>query len=54
MGKGKGSHSFWMAPIKSGQIIYEISGVPFFMGFKALLRASVKMPFKTKIVKLIF
>jgi large subunit ribosomal protein L16 len=27
MGKGKGNHSFWMCPIRAGQIIYELSGV---------------------------
>jgi ribosomal protein L16/L10AE len=43
-----------MAPIRIGQIIYEVSNVVNFEGVKALLRASYKMPFKTKVVKLIF
>lgn len=54
MGKGKGSHSYWMTPIRSGQIIFELSGVGAIMAFKALKRASFKIPFKTKIVKLLF
>jgi large subunit ribosomal protein L16 len=54
MGKGKGNHSFWMCPIRSGQIIYEISGVSSHIGLKALQKASDKMPFKTKVVRLYF
>lgn len=54
MGKGKGQHSYWMTPIRIGQIIYEISGVNKVISLKALTRASFKLPFKTKIVKLLF
>lgn len=54
MGKGKGSHSFWMTPIRAGQIIFEVSGVNESIGFKALNRASFKMPFKTRVIKLLF
>lgn len=54
MGKGKGNHSYWMTPIRSGQIIFELSGVSEIMAVKALRRASFKIPFKTNIVKLVF
>ena len=54
MGKGKGNHSFWMSPIRAGQILYEVSGVNCSIAFKALKRASFKIPFKTKITKLFF
>lgn len=27
MGKGKGSHSQWVCPVRAGQIIYELSAV---------------------------
>lgn len=54
MGKGKGSHSFWMAIVKRGQIIYEVAGVPFLIGNKALQRARNKMPFRTRVVRLFF
>jgi large subunit ribosomal protein L16 len=54
MGKGKGSHAFWMSPIRAGQIIYEVSGVATHMAIKALKRASFKLPFKTKVVRLCF
>lgn len=43
-----------MSPIRAGQIIYEISGVNSTIGLKALRRASFKIPFKTKIIKLFF
>jgi large subunit ribosomal protein L16 len=54
MGKGKGSHSFWMCPVKKGQIIYELSSVSKLVSIKALEKASNKLPFKNKIVKLVY
>lgn len=53
MGKGKGSHSIWVAPIKKGQIICEV--VNFFLNKtniseKALKSGSTKLPIKTIIV----
>ena len=43
-----------MAPVRAGQIIYEVSDISEFMAQQALHRASAKMPFKTKVVKLIY
>jgi len=43
-----------MTPVRVGQIIYEVSNVSFYEGIKSLSRASSKMPFKTKVVSLIF
>lgn len=54
MGKGKGNHSFWMCPVRAGQIIFELCGVPVNIGIKALKRARNKMPFKCSIVSLVF
>lgn len=54
MGKGKASHHLWMCPVFAGQIIYELCGVSRLFSLKALKRASYKLPFKTKIVKLLF
>lgn len=53
MGKGKGSHSIWIAPIKKGQIICEV--INFFLNKlniseKALKSGSTKLPIKTVIV----
>lgn len=54
MGKGKGSHSFWMCPIRAGQVIFEVSNVDATMSFKALKRASCKLAVKCKVVSLFF
>ncbi len=51
MGKGKGNPEFWVDVIKPGRIIYEIGGVPEELAKKALLLASRKLPFKTRIVE---
>jgi large subunit ribosomal protein L16 len=53
MGKGKGTHHIWMAPIKKGQIICEV--LTFFiekmdLSKKALKSGSTKLPLKTCIV----
>jgi len=29
MGKGKGTPQFWVAPVKTGQILFEVEGVQF-------------------------
>ncbi len=49
MGKGKGSPSGWVALVKPGKIIYEIAGVDLELAEEALIRASHKLPIKTKI-----
>lgn len=50
MGKGKGAVEGWVAVVKPGKIIYEISGVPEEVAKEALRLAASKMPFKCKIV----
>ncbi len=54
MGKGKGSHSQWICPIRAGHIIGEVTGAPVYKSFKALKNASTRLPFKTKIIKLTY
>ena len=54
MGKGKGNHSFWMCPVKKGQIIYEVSSLSKIVSLKALEKASNKLPFKNKVIKLFY
>jgi large subunit ribosomal protein L16 len=51
MGKGKGSHSIWICPIRKGQIIFELANVPQFLAEHALKSASSKLPLVTKISK---
>ena len=50
MGKGKGSPEYWVAVIKPGKVLYELSGVPEDLAKEALKLAGHKLPFKTKVV----
>ena len=50
MGKGKGSVSFWVAKVKKGQILYEISGISLENAKKVLQAGSNKLPVQTKFV----
>ncbi len=50
MGKGKGSPESWVAVIRPGTILYEISGVTEEIAVKALGLAGNKLPFATKVV----
>jgi large subunit ribosomal protein L16 len=50
MGKGKGSPEYWVAIIKPGKILYELSGVPEEMAMEALKLAAYKLPFATKVI----
>lgn len=53
MGSGKGAVSYWMCRVRPGLILFEVDGVPEDVALKALSKASAKLPFQTKIVKLI-
>lgn len=44
MGKGKGAISHYVARVKAGQMIYEVQGVSKEEAFRALERASKKIP----------
>jgi large subunit ribosomal protein L16 len=50
MGKGKGAPEFWVAVVKPGRILFEVSGVPKDLAKSALSLASNKLPIKTKFV----
>ena len=50
MGKGKGSHSYWVVVIKAGTIIFEVDGVPLSLAMKAFEKCKMKLPILTKIV----
>lgn len=54
MGKGKGNHSHWVCPVRVGQIIYEVSGLPKEIAFKSLKNAGDKLCIKTRIINLIY
>ena len=51
MGSGKGAVDKWVAVVKEGKIMFEISGVPEVVAREALRLASHKLPIKTKFVK---
>ncbi|MFM7621253.1 MAG: 50S ribosomal protein L16 [Alphaproteobacteria bacterium] len=50
MGSGKGNVEYYIAKIKPGRIIFEIDGIDPVSAHEALLKASSKLPFKSKIV----
>lgn len=54
MGKGKGNHALWICPIRKGQVICEIYGIPDVMAGFALKNAGHKLPFNVKIERLIY
>ena len=51
MGKGKGAPEGWVAVVKPGRVMFELSGVPVEMAKEALLRAAHKLPIKTRFVE---
>ena len=50
MGKGKGSPEYWVAVIRPGKVLYELSGIPEELAIQALKLASYKLPFATKVI----
>ena len=50
MGKGKGAVDHWVAVIKPGRILIEVSGLPEEVAKEAMRLASHKLPIKTKMV----
>ncbi|MBW1971338.1 MAG: 50S ribosomal protein L16 [Deltaproteobacteria bacterium] len=52
MGKGKGSPEGWVAAVKRGRILYEMSGVSEEKAREALRLASHKLSIKTKFVSM--
>ena len=48
MGKGKGSPEYWVAVVKPGRVLYELSGVAPDVAKEALRLASMKLPIKTR------
>jgi large subunit ribosomal protein L16 len=51
MGKGKGSPEYWVAVVKPGRILYEMSGVTETTAKEAMRLASHKLPVATKFVR---
>jgi large subunit ribosomal protein L16 len=51
MGKGKGNPEAWVAPVKPGTIMFEMSGVDSSLAQEAMALAGAKLPIKTKFVE---
>ena len=51
MGKGKGSVDHWVAVVKPGRVLFEMSGVDEEIAREALRLAGFKMPISCKFVK---
>ncbi|OIH95357.1 50S ribosomal protein L16 [Curtobacterium sp. MCBA15_001] len=51
MGSGKGSPEWWIANVKPGRVLFELSGVSEEIAREALTRAIHKLPLKARIIK---
>jgi len=51
MGSGKGAVTHWVAVVKPGKILFELTGVPIQVAQEALKMASYKLPIKTKQIR---
>ena len=50
MGSGKGNPESWVAVIKPGRVMFELSGVSETVAREAMMRAAHKLPVKSKFV----
>lgn len=50
MGKGKGNPEFWVCVVKSGRIMFEVTGVSKEEAKRAMQLASYKLPIRTRFV----
>ncbi|MDQ6826807.1 MAG: 50S ribosomal protein L16 [Candidatus Eremiobacteraeota bacterium] len=50
MGSGKGNPEFWVAVVRPGRVLFELSGVEDAVARQALRLAAAKLPIGTKIV----
>jgi len=51
MGSGKGSPEWWIANVKPGRVMFEISGVTEEIATEAMTRAIHKLPMKCRVVR---
>ena len=52
MGSGKGSPEYWVAVVKPGRILYEMSGVSETVARAAISIAASKMPIRSQFLRL--
>jgi large subunit ribosomal protein L16 len=51
MGSGKGSPEWWVANVKPGRVMFELSGVPDAVAAEAMRRAMHKLPMKCRFIR---
>lgn len=51
MGSGKGNPEYFVAPVKAGRVLFEVSGLDEATAKEALTKAMHKLPVKCKIIK---
>lgn len=51
MGSGKGAPEYWVAVIKPGRVLFEMSGVSEEVAREAMRLATQKLPIKTKFIQ---
>jgi large subunit ribosomal protein L16 len=51
MGSGKGNPEGWVAVVKPGRVMFELTGVPEDVAVEAMRLAGHKLPIKTRFVK---
>ena len=51
MGSGKGSPEYWVAVVKPGRVLFEMSGVSEETAREAMRLAAQKLPIKTKFIQ---
>ena len=50
MGSGKGNPEYWVAVVKPGRIMFEMTGISKEVGVRAMELAAQKLPIRTRIV----
>jgi large subunit ribosomal protein L16 len=50
MGKGKGAVDHWVAVVRPGRVMFEVSGVPDDAAHEALRLAAHKLPIRTQVI----
>lgn len=50
MGKGKGLPEYWVAVVKPGRVLFEMSGVDPELAQEAMRRGAMKLPIKAKFI----
>jgi len=50
MGKGKGAPDHWVAVVRPGRILFEVEGLDLLSAKEAFLRASHKLPIRTRFI----